>query len=195
MAHDAAATYDKNRFFGRVGSLMNQLGLEAIENLLQGAKDRGYALEVASGTGRVSRLLMQHFEHTIALDISHNMLTQGNPGLPIVADAEKLPFHDGAFGLVTCLRFFGHLPPEVREVILKEMSRVTKRHLIIAYYHRRAIAPLKDFVSKMRGHKAPRYLVTEEQFRRELEACSLRLVETRGTGFQLSGRVHLLERI
>jgi ubiquinone/menaquinone biosynthesis C-methylase UbiE len=195
MGEEAASTYDEKRFFGRIGSLMNNLELQAIERLLRAIAPGVYALDVASGTGRVSRLLSEQFEHAVALDISASMLSQENPGAPVIADAEKLPFPDDAFDAVTCLRLFGHLPPEIRVTILGEMARVTKRYLIVAYYHRRASARAKDLVNKLRGQAAPRYLVSDRQFLSELQSCSLRVVTTYGTGFQVSGKIHLLERV
>jgi len=195
LSESAATSYDRKRFYGWVGSTMNRMELDAIRNLLDATNGATPALDIASGTGRVSRLLKEQSREVVAFDISQQMMAQGNPGIPVLGDAEHLPFRENSFEVVTCLRFFGHLTPEARRNVIREMARVASRYVIVAYYHRRASAVFKDAISKLRGHAAPRFLVTSEELRLDFEAAGLRLIRSSSTGLQVSGIVHLAEVI
>jgi len=193
LSEAAATSYDKKRFYGKVGSGMHRLEMNAMRTLLEATNGANPVLDIASGTGRVSRILREQDRDVVAFDISQQMMAQGNPGTPVVGDAERLPFRENSFEVVTCLRFFGHLTPSARRNVITEMARVSSRYVVVAYYHRRASAVVKNAVSRLRGHKAPRYLVTQRDLEQDFAAAGLRLVKSCSTGLQVSGIVHLAE--
>jgi len=81
-------------------------------------------LDVAAGTGSISRLLEADGYRVMAVDLSHEMLTR-HPGRHRVrAVADHLPFPGETFEAVT----FGYLLRYVEEPIetLREMSRVLR---------------------------------------------------------------------
>ena len=49
-----------------------------------------------------------------------------------VADITKLPFDDNSFDCVTCLEVIEHLPANVYEIALKELTRISKKYVIIS---------------------------------------------------------------
>ncbi|MFZ0013711.1 MAG: class I SAM-dependent methyltransferase [Acidimicrobiia bacterium] len=83
-------------------------------------------LDVAAGTGSITRLLQMRGFEVVSLDQSHEMLVeavaQGATG--VFATAEKLPFPDSSFDGVT----FGYLLRYVDNVAgcLEEVVRVTR---------------------------------------------------------------------
>jgi len=84
------------------------------------------ALDVAAGTGSITRLLEERGCRVVALDQSLPMLARhrGGLGTPVAATAERLPFPDASFDFVT----FGYLLRYVDDVAgaLAEMTRVLR---------------------------------------------------------------------
>lgn len=91
------------------------------------------ALDVATGGGHVANALAPLFRRVVACDLTRDMLTEaaefirgnGHENVEFVqGDAEKLPFADGAFDLVTC-RIAAHHFPDV-PAFVNESLRVLK---------------------------------------------------------------------
>ncbi len=123
MAYDfdtIACDYD------RMNHLMT-LGLDRLWRRRAVRGLHGNVLDVACGTGDMVVELQKHGCNVTGVDISEEMMaiaTQKAPATYMVADAERLPFSDGAFDAVTCafgVRNFVHL-----EKGLNEMLRVLK---------------------------------------------------------------------
>ncbi|MDX2205534.1 MAG: methyltransferase domain-containing protein [Hyphomicrobiaceae bacterium] len=97
------------------------------------------ALDIATGAGHTAAALAPHVAHVIASDITTEMLAEADKlakerGLEnletAVADAEALPFADGAFELVTSRIAPHHFPHPERFVA--EVARVLKRGGVFA---------------------------------------------------------------
>jgi ubiquinone/menaquinone biosynthesis C-methylase UbiE len=91
------------------------------------------ALDIATGPGTVAIALASRLAHVVALDLTGSMLAKtAERALELDFDnvscvrglAERLPFREGSFDLVT-VRTAPHHYPNVRIAIL-EMARVTK---------------------------------------------------------------------
>lgn len=98
-------------------------------------------LDVACGTGRLWEPLLTHFAFVQGVDISAEMLTVARSRYAHVrnvafeqADATALPFADNEFDCAFCVRFFGHTPPDVRLVVLREIARVSKYRVVSMVY-------------------------------------------------------------
>lgn len=92
------------------------------------------ALEIACGTGRVTRHLRNALPSTsrlIASDMSEDMLTVAQnklAGLNIewkIVDAQNLPFHDNSFDLVVC--YFGYMFAPDKDKAFAEAFRVLRK--------------------------------------------------------------------
>lgn len=102
--------------------------------------DRGYTvLDVAAGTGILSRALAPRVNHVTAIDLSADMLLQGQietaaAGIGNVVfvegAVETLPFDDAHFDLVVCRFAFHHFVEPMR--VLREMARVCRRGQSVA---------------------------------------------------------------
>ena len=90
-------------------------------------------LDVATGTGHTALAFAPLVGDVVAVDLTEGMLTAASRlaverGITNVwfepADAERLPFGDGAFNLVTCRYAAHHFPRPL--AALREMGRVLK---------------------------------------------------------------------
>jgi SAM-dependent methyltransferase len=104
----------------------------AFRSLLAGVPRGGTVLDVACGTGRYVGMLLHHGYQVVGSDISAEMLEvarRANGSHPRLlafeqADAARLPFEDGRFDGVTCMRLYHRVPPETRLEMLREVRRV-----------------------------------------------------------------------
>lgn len=119
-----AATFTDEGFAAR--------GLDWIVDLLAPSADE-QVLDVAAGAGHLGRALAPHVAHVSALDLTPEMLEQGQrlaagTGLRNIAfllgDATALPWIDGQFDLVVC-RLTLHQVADPQAVV-QEMVRVTR---------------------------------------------------------------------
>ena len=56
-----------------------------------------------------------------------------------IGDGELLPYRSNSFDVSVSLRLFGHLPSLHRCNVLKELRRVSKQAVVVAYYHRNTL--------------------------------------------------------
>jgi SAM-dependent methyltransferase len=100
----------------------------AIDNM-QASPGPQPVLEVGSGAVGLACL----YPHTfIGCDLSfgyppHPLMQ------PVVGSATRLPFPDGAFPIVVCLDVLEHIPPSQRPAFLRELLRVARARLILAF--------------------------------------------------------------
>jgi SAM-dependent methyltransferase len=80
-------------------------------------------LDVATGGGHVARRLREEGCTVVTVDPAPGMEPD------VVAPAEKLPFEDGSFDVVTC-RIAAHHFTDVRKAV-SEMARVSNRLLVV----------------------------------------------------------------
>lgn len=97
------------------------------------AEETEYALDVATGGGHTANALAPLVKKVTAMDITPKMLENaeefikgnGHTNVEFVeGDAEKMPFEDGSFDIVTC-RIAPHHFPDIEDFV-KEVYRVLK---------------------------------------------------------------------
>jgi SAM-dependent methyltransferase len=92
-------------------------------------RERARVLEIAAGTGRVTRRILERGHEVVATDINAPMLdearrhTSGDVTWQ-VADAQELPFPDASFDAVACAFGLMFVPDKPRA--LREMRRVVR---------------------------------------------------------------------
>lgn len=180
--------YDKKRFKSLKGHLTNRMELYLIDKALDYACIRPPAtiIDVPCGTGRVSIHLAQKGFIVKGIDISPEMVeyTQEKvEGLQLsdriqvkVGDAEFLPYEDDTFDACVTLRLFGHTPEKNRKRILHELIRVSKNHLILAYYLRNSL----QYLIRKRGRERRNiewYPVSFRQISKELDQERLKKIK------------------
>jgi ubiquinone/menaquinone biosynthesis C-methylase UbiE len=93
-------------------------------------------LDAAAGTGRWTKLLLEKGCIVISVDLAHNMLWElkkkvGSSGILVNADIEHLPFKDGTFDGMLCVRALKYLPHP--KTGLLEFSRVSKIGTLLVF--------------------------------------------------------------
>lgn len=123
LDYDAeAAAYDETRG----GTPRAQAAAQAVRSLVPAG---GVALDVAGGTGIVSRELAHAGYDVLVADLSPGMLGLAAarlPGRVLVSRAERLPVRDGSVDLVTMVWLLHLLPVPVADTVLAEASRVLR---------------------------------------------------------------------
>jgi SAM-dependent methyltransferase len=142
---EVAARYDEQ--FRHVRSLsdlraqvLGRFEVQAFQTLLANLEPRRCVLDVACGTGRYVRQLLDAGHRVTGTDVSAEMLTVARaatdpaPGLSFhQADAASLPFGDGEFDVVTCMRLYHRIAPELRVRMLREVKRVGRGWAILFF--------------------------------------------------------------
>jgi len=145
-------------------------------------------LDCPCGTGRLLPVFAQMGLGYVGADFSRAMIAEARQAVPemkvhgfVNADAAKLPFRDSTVDSVVLWRFFHHLPnPRAREAILREAARVTRRQVLVSFYHAVSFTALRRAVQKSAfGRKEFGQAITHWRFRQEAERSGLRVVEFR----------------
>jgi SAM-dependent methyltransferase len=151
-----AETYDKERFSTFLGKLVDKLEKAALNKALKGIDKDVLILDFPCGTGRITEFLLQKGYFVSGADISEEMMDVAKKKLQKFSrfkgvfreDAEHTSFSKGAFDYITSVRLMGHLPPNVRIKVLKEMKRIAANQLIITFYVTDPFTRLSKFIQR-----------------------------------------------
>jgi ubiquinone/menaquinone biosynthesis C-methylase UbiE len=135
--------YEKSRYGNIKKSLSHWIDCDAIEYFLRkyAPARNGIFLDLACGTGRLTRGLASKGFRIISSDFSGVMLeaakqkcpSQGMPFLSARADALHLPFKDFEFDGVFTIRFIRHYKIEQRKSFYRQIHRVLKEKGILVF--------------------------------------------------------------
>jgi ubiquinone/menaquinone biosynthesis C-methylase UbiE len=161
-----------------------------IKEWLSRLPPKAHVLDLPCGTGRMIKNITQlGFQYTGG-DISPHMIDEakreaaGNPNVVcfLEADLEKLPFEDNSFDCIIIWRILHHqADPHVRERILAEAARVTRRYVLVSFHHLLSATALRKFIQRTCfGRQQNGRPITHWRLRHEAERSGLRLVETKG---------------
>ena len=95
-----------------------------------------WCLDVGGGPGGIARFLARpDATRTVVCDLNREALKQAQviaAGMPVLADATRLPFADNSFPAVVCVHALEHIPDgDARTMALSEMLRVTNDAILI----------------------------------------------------------------
>ncbi len=131
----------RNRFYKGWRRLTHRLEQRALDQLLGFLGRMPTAMDVACGPGRFAVTLASHCDRLLQTDFSYHMLNlsredhplEGHKTFYFLADARHLPLHDETVDALFCHRFLNHIhDPQDRINILRELTRVTKRYVIVS---------------------------------------------------------------
>ena len=186
QSDDVAADYDFHRWGTPERARRNLRKWRTILRALALTKDVRSILDVPCGTGRFTGQLAARGYGVVGSDISLEMMRVARSQIGPIdelrgyvrADAEALPFADGAFDCVMSIRFLFHIDPVTRVRIVGEMARVSRRWLILDYRHkynyRYAMWKLRWTLGLT---KTPLSRVSTAEMQRELQEAGVRVVE------------------
>lgn len=161
----------------------------AFLRLLQLAPRTGEVLDIACGTGRYTKILLDHGYKVGAMDYSTEMLAfaqkrlGGRAGLMFmdVGDAQHLPYHDHQFRGVTCMRLYQRIPAPTRQEMLREVKRVGREWAILFFgMTSRWLRVRRAIRSTIKGGRPSNpHALTFAQMRQELEGAGMTLRQAR----------------
>lgn len=175
--------------------------------LLETHQVKGRLLDAPCGVARVGALLAEHDLDYTAGDISSAMIESATSRLKgltdpalrfrlMRCDLEGMPFPGPTFDVSLCLRLLHHLPTPIRSRVLGEMARVTKRILIVTFFHPFALHYVKrQLKARVKGRPSDRYSNTTGWLRQQVEPHGFKLIDTRGTGLLRETRYAVFERV
>lgn len=132
---DIVASYEKSRYGNIKKSLPHWLDCDAVEDLIRKhAAGQGPLLDLACGTGRLTRALGTKGWTVVSADFAADMLraadstcrAQGVAARFVQADALRLPFASACFSAVYTIRFIRHHEKDSRRRIYQEIRRVLR---------------------------------------------------------------------
>jgi ubiquinone/menaquinone biosynthesis C-methylase UbiE len=138
LSEHSAALYDfqVEVLFNGGADVMRRQALVPIADFLRGRRIRDQRLlDVACGTGRFIAMLKHNYPRlpVTGVDLSAPYLRHAERDLGpwswvelVEGAAERLPFADESFDIVTCVYLFHELPGPVRRQAAAEMARVLK---------------------------------------------------------------------
>ena len=153
-----AERFEGLRFSGPIGRLIAATQERVIAGFLDPVAGRT-VLDVGTGTGRGAIALARRGAIVTGVDASQEMLDVARrqaeaAGVPVTfarEDAHRLPFADGAFDSVICLRVLMHTPDWRRS--LAELCRVA-RDRVVFDYPAMASAALLESLARRLAHAA-----------------------------------------
>jgi ubiquinone/menaquinone biosynthesis C-methylase UbiE len=179
----AAERYEPERFHGLKGRLYRALEERAIGKALQMLKPGSTVLDAACGTGRITALLLKKEFVVRGCDVSFAMMSVarrqlsqlGTRGPLVQCDVGRLPFRDASFDAVTCIGLVMHLDNDVRMKVLQDLTRVSRRFLVLQYGRLDAFQRIK---TRLTGRQVGnvRNPVVEAELRTDLQRAGLKEV-------------------
>jgi ubiquinone/menaquinone biosynthesis C-methylase UbiE len=138
LSEHSAELYDfqVEVLFNGAADAMRRQALVALAGHLKGRRLADQPLlDVACGTGRFLRTVKHNYPRlpVTGLDLSRPYLAKAQRALAgwswarlVEGAAERLPFADASFAVVTCIYLFHELPRRVRAQVAREMARVLR---------------------------------------------------------------------
>lgn len=180
-----AESYDEVRFTSVHGKYLDELEKQATRHLMRRVDKPSLVLDLASGTGRFAKLALDEGNRVVAADISLELLKISSQRLGnhqdlkgfVLCDAEKLPFKGGAFDCVIAIRFMGMLPPPVRQNILLETRRVSRKWAILNFPNSLSAITFLKLIWKLKRQSPEYYSTSPWALKKELSACGFEITK------------------
>ncbi len=180
-----ADAYDRVRFRGLKGSIVNWLEQRLLIKALSGLPSGSLVLDLPVGTGRMSRRMAAEGFRPVGVDISAPMLKlaarlsdeEGRSAELVRGDGESLPFADRSLGAGVCFRLMSHLPGDARVRLLREMARVAASRVVAVYQPHKITAWWLVYGGILR-RRLPLHYASPDELEREFAAAGLRPVRS-----------------
>ena len=117
--------------------------------------DRGESvLDIGARDGYFSKLLTSYFKSVTALDLTKPAFTYQNIDC-VQGDITHLDYDDNSFDFLFCAEVLEHIPPHLIEQACAELSRVTKKYLLIGVPYKQDIRFGRTTCYSCRGKNPP----------------------------------------
>lgn len=200
---DVAQDYDDKRFSNSFGRWIDWRERLAVTRAMERIPAGSSVLDIPCGTGRITQHLLDLGYKVSGADISQDMMgiaqekigTHPNFARFHQVDAEDTKLPAASFDCITSVRLMGHLPREVKVRVVKEMSRLSRGHLVIAFYVTSRLRSVKWFLKygKSQSQNSSWYPITESDLSRLFQECGLKII-LRNPAFLISDAITFLLR-
>jgi ubiquinone/menaquinone biosynthesis C-methylase UbiE len=185
-----AQDYRDKRFINRRGGEgADQKEKQIVKKILVQLGSQNSFLDVPCGAGRFLEDLQSFSSRLLEMDLSQGMLhlnkdryqklyggSRSDSPIFLRGDAEWLPIRANSVDAVFCMRLFHHLDSSrLRINILKEFARVTRRWVILSFYHYYCFKHLKKIFRK-KTHRG--VYLPYSTLKNEAEHSGLRVIRT-----------------
>lgn len=185
---DEVEDYERKRYRGLDQRLVHEREKRILRKILDRIDDDlASALDLPSGYGRFSDLLLERGLTLVSSDLSFHMVKrarersqQRSLHSQVVADAKRgLPFKRQAFTILLSMRFFHHLKSrEERQFILNEFSAVAAKWLILSYYKKTFFHLLQRILRrKIKKTKTQISMISNREFQEEARQAGLKVIK------------------
>jgi SAM-dependent methyltransferase len=167
--------YERKRYSTPDQRLVDRRERKILRRILKGLGPFHRVLDIPSGYGRLYKILRETSSLYFGSDISIGMISRlrekSGGGREVVGDIFSLPFRDESFDLVLSWRIFQHIGDgEKRMRALSELSRVTRRWVLISFYRENLIHWLERVLT---GRKSRISMVKKDDILSEAEGTGL----------------------
>jgi len=180
--------YERKRYRGLDQKLVDTREKRILRKILDKiGDDSARVLDLPSGYGRFSNLLLDRGYNLVSSDLSFYMVKRTIEksklcGLHsgVVADAKRgLPFKRKTFTIVLSMRFFHHVQrEEERKIILNEFSGVSAEWVILSYYQKTFFHLLqRKLRRKVKKTKTCISMISGMELQEEARRAGLRIVK------------------
>lgn len=135
-----------------------------------------FILDIPCGYGRFLYLLGGFSNFVVSSDLSAEMLRLVPNPRKVRCDIKNLPFKDSSFDLVLVIRLLQHFSTEEKIKAIDEISRVTRRWVVLSFYR---INTIHRIERRLTGRPPDIGMIGRDQFREIVESFGLRLVKIR----------------
>ena len=171
-------------------SLRQRRELQCLRQLIALVPPHSRVLDLPSGTGRVTRLILEAGHRVLAGDSAPQMLAEAERQLASqfpqatfqVMTAAETGLPEQSVDAVTCNRLFHHFAErEVRVNVLREFARVSRGLVIVSFSNSCAADVLwQRSMRRLRGRELTHYFpISMREFKDEFSEAGLAVVATR----------------
>lgn len=178
------------RRYGGSQSVMDRRERRFVDAMLERIGRQQRVLDLPCGHGRFTpRLRQAAIESLTCGDHNRKNLdallaaepAEGTLLRPLLVDLfGTLPFADGEFDLVFNFRFFHHIFDDARRGhVIRELSRVCRRYLLVSYYDDVFIHRTQKKLWRRRGHRRSLPMVPRARIHAEFAEAGCRVLDDR----------------
>jgi len=180
--------YERKRYRAWDQKLVDRKERKILEKILDEIGEGEHTvLDLPSGYGRFSELLLRRGFHLVSSDLSFHMVERAREKSAVnsflsavVADAKNgLPFKKDTFDIILSMRFFHHLSnAKEREFILHEFSAVSAKWVILSFYQKTFSHLLqRKLRRKVKKTKRRISMISRKEFLQETKRAGLSVVK------------------
>jgi len=175
MESKGAIQYERKRYSTPDQRMVDRKEKVLIRRVLNKLDPLEKILDVPSGYGRFYNILKERCEHYVGIDISKEMIlrlrVRSGGGKEVVGNIYSLPFKDSTFDLVISWRIFQHISDrKERSRALLEISRVSKRWILISFYRENLLHRIERFLT---GRKSRISMISVKEILNEARRARL----------------------